>query len=69
MEMSFSCRKCGHKFNDNQNVGVCPRCGGFGLKDPSCLCPHLSLGLSGEAQRRTGTNPACPLHGQVARTI
>jgi hypothetical protein len=57
---SFNCDKCGHVWNDRC---PCPRCGGFGLRDPKCTCPHVGLGFGGMIEARRGTNPQCPVHG------
>jgi len=64
----FSCSKCGHSWAEGHNMpGPCPSCGGYGPRDSRCICPHMRFGLAGQAQKRTDTDKACPVHGTLAR--
>lgn len=60
----FDCPSCGYRYADSGNFTSCLRCGGFGRPEKGCLCPHFRT-LAGPTRARSGTNPACPLHGET----
>lgn len=68
MNKSFNCKKCGNRWTDSHNISPCPRCGGHGLKDPNCTCPHVRMGIIGQVKVRKSEDPNCPVHSQKVAT-